>query len=201
MIRERRPGEQQASFAPVAAQMLVTYKAGKANCCRRFCCERLLWSYREFEAREELRYALLRDRFIAPRGGPVATSSLQSDFEFSGYLRREMSHTVAHVLHVGAATWLSVIAYLFIIIEVPLALERYGHIDVNVFHVIGLGWGLWLLCCLLQALAPHRGHAGPCSSPTTYTGACSLPHCPRATLPPMSPTEGNASPEWRSCAP
>ena len=147
----RREGESRASFAPVVAQLLVTYKAGKADCCRRFCLPRLLWSYREAEAREELRYALIRDRFIAPAAGAVAQATLPADFEFSGYLRREMAHMVAHALHVSTGTWLVVILYLMLIIEVPIALQRYGHMEVNVFHVIGLGWALWLLCCLFQA--------------------------------------------------
>jgi len=142
----RREGDSQASFAPLVAQLLVTYKAGKAD--ER---PRLLWSYREAEAREELRYALIRDRFITPAGGPVAQASLPPDFEFSGYLRREMSRTVASTLHVTTATWLVVIAYLFVIIECPIALMKFGQIGVNVSHVIGLGWGLWLLCYLFQA--------------------------------------------------
>ncbi|KAL1510146.1 hypothetical protein AB1Y20_006478 [Prymnesium parvum] len=150
--QHRRDAETRASFAPVVAQLLVTYKAGKADCCRRFCLPRVLWSYREAEAREELRYALIRDRFVSPSGGPIAKAPLPTDFEFSGYLRREMINIVAHSLHVSVNTWLVVIVYLLLIIEVPLLLDKLGHAHVNVFYVIAMGWSLWGACCLFQAL-------------------------------------------------
>lgn len=126
------------------------------------------------QAREELRYALIRDRFVSPSGGPIAKvtppalhaavpraphsfasagqAPLPTDFEFSGYLRREMINIVAHSLHVSVNTWLVVIVYLLLIIEVPLLLDKLGHAHVNVFYVIAMGWSLWGACWLFQAL-------------------------------------------------
>lgn len=150
-----RPADKEAappSYAPVAAQLAYTYKAGRKDCCRRFCFPRIVWSYREAEAREELRYALLRDRFITPpSSGAVAQAGLPTDFDFSSYLRRQCAHLVAHSLHVSVNTWLVVIAYLSLIIEVPTLETKYHLGEVGVMHVIGLGWALWLLCCLFQA--------------------------------------------------
>jgi len=72
---------------PAIAALLATRRAARFNCCR-WCCLRPLWAYRISEAQEEVRYALMRERFVAPPSVKVGEVPLPSDFEFSSYLRR-----------------------------------------------------------------------------------------------------------------
>jgi hypothetical protein len=52
-----------SAAAPAVAQLLATYKVARQHCWTRLCvCPRVLWSFREAEAKEELTYALLRAR-------------------------------------------------------------------------------------------------------------------------------------------
>ena len=64
----------------------------------------LVWWYREKEARDDLTYALMRDRFVSQPPKPNKPA-LPPDFDFATYLRHRCIHEVAHVLHVGADTW------------------------------------------------------------------------------------------------
>ena len=148
-----------AAAAPAVAQMLATYKAARSHCCTRIClCPRLLWGYREAEAKEELTYALLRSRFVFPdpskeMGG--AKSTLPADFDFSTYLRLRCCHEVAHTLHVSPNTWAAIICFLGIILYVPVLEEQYAHLTVSVQHVVGLGWLLWFYCFAIRAKMGH----------------------------------------------
>ena len=72
---------------PAIAALLATRRAARFNCCR-WCCLRPLWAYRISEAQEEVRYALMRERFVAPPSVKVGEVPLPSDFEFSSYLPR-----------------------------------------------------------------------------------------------------------------
>ena len=95
-----------AAAAPAVSQMLATYKAARSHCCTRICiCPRMLWGYREAEAKEELTYSLIRARFIFPPRPEPGKTPLPVDFAFSTYLRHRMVHEVAHCLHVSPATW------------------------------------------------------------------------------------------------
>ena len=101
--------------------MLATYKASRQNCCTRMCiCPRLLWGYREAEAKEELTYSLLRARFIFPPRPEPGKQALPADFDFSTYLRHRMVHEVAHALHVSPATWSCIILFLGAILYLPV---------------------------------------------------------------------------------
>merc|ERR1719443_2683862 len=78
----------EAAAAPAVSQMLATYKAARAHCCTRICiCPRLLWGYREAEAKEELTYSLIRARFIFPPRPEPGKTALPTDFAFSTYPR------------------------------------------------------------------------------------------------------------------
>jgi len=146
-----------AAAAPAVAQLLATYKLARAHCCSRLCiCPRLLWSYREAEAKEELTYALLRARFIYPPNPKPGTTTLPNDFDFSAYLRRRMSHEVAHSLHVSPNTWVAVIFLLGGILYLPiLEKSEFGMDIVSVYSVIGLGWALWLFSFAFKAKLGH----------------------------------------------
>lgn len=153
--------EHGTSKDPVVAQLMSTYKASAFNCCRRFCCPRPLWRMRIDEARIELRYALLRERFISPSKPQPNEKPLPPDFDFSNYLRRRCCEVVTHVLHVSTATWLSLIVFLALCLEMPVLLslshaqvaqvypDAPDHVDV--YWLVGLGWGLWLLSWMVQA--------------------------------------------------
>ena len=153
--------EHGTSKDPVVAQLMSTYKASAFNCCRRFCCPRPLWRMRIDEARIELRYALLRERFITPSKPQPNEKPLPPDFDFSNYLRRRCCEVVTHVLHVSTATWLSLIVFLALCLEMPVLLslshaqvaqvypDAPDHVDV--YWLVGLGWGLWLLSWMVQA--------------------------------------------------
>ena len=100
-------GSAAESTAPAVSQLAATYKESRANVCNRIClCPRLIWGYREAEAKEELTYALLRARFIFPGGTakPGDAKPLPADFDFSTYLRLRSCHEVAHALHVSPMT-------------------------------------------------------------------------------------------------
>jgi len=146
-----------AAAAPAVAQLLATYKTARAHCFTRLCmCPRLLWSYREAEAKEQLTYALLRSRFVYPPSQKPGTPPLPADFDFSAYLRNRMVHEVAHTLHVSTATWSSIILLLGVILYLPVLEKQELHVDVvNVYSVIGLGWALWLYSFALKAKLGH----------------------------------------------
>ena len=72
---------------PAIAALLATRRAARFNCCR-WCCLRPLWAYRISEAQEEVRYALVRERFVAPPSVKVGEVPLPADFDFASYLRR-----------------------------------------------------------------------------------------------------------------
>lgn len=81
---------------PAIATLLATRRAARFNCCR-WCCLRPLWSYRISEAQQEVRYALMRERFVAPPSVKVGEVPLPTDFEFSSYLRRRGATLVTQV--------------------------------------------------------------------------------------------------------
>ena len=114
VIREKSKGP-----APAIAMLLATAKAARFNCCR-LCCLRPLWAYRVAEARAELRYALLRERFIAPPTPKVGDTPLPPDFDFSSYLRFRGAELVTHVLHVSTGTWMTVLFFLVAVLESPV---------------------------------------------------------------------------------
>jgi Ca2+-binding EF-hand superfamily protein len=118
-------------------------------------CPRLLWSYREAEAKEELTYALIRSRFIFPASQKPGTTQLPTDFDFSAYLRNRMSHEVAHSLHVSEATWMTILLLLGFILYLPVLERDQLHVDVTVHYVIALGWGLWLYTFAIRAKLGH----------------------------------------------
>ena len=106
-----------AAAAPAVSQMLATYKAARAHCCTRICiCPRILWGYREAEAKEELTYSLLRSRFVFPSKPDAKGKELPADFDFSTYLRLRCVHEGAHTLHVSPATWSCIILFLGVIL-------------------------------------------------------------------------------------
>ena len=145
-----------AAAAAAVAQMLATYKAARAHCCTRICiCPRMLWGYREAEAKEELTYSLLRARFIFPPRVEAGKTSLPADFDFSTYLRLRCVHEVAHTLHVSPATWSCIILFLGFILYMPVLEEKYAHVDITVQYVIGLGWALWLYSFAIRAKMGH----------------------------------------------
>ena len=78
---------------PAIATLLATRRAARFNCCR-WCCLRPLWAYRISEAQDEVRYALMRERFVAPPSVKVGEVPLPSDFDFSFYLRRRAATLV-----------------------------------------------------------------------------------------------------------
>jgi len=142
--------------APAVAQLLATYKAAREHCCMRLCiCPRLIWSYREAEAREELSYALIRSRFISPPNAKPGASALPADFDFSCYLRNRMAHEVAHSLHVSPMTWIAVIFLLSAILYLPVLEEQYYHLSLSVYSVVGLGWALWLYSASIRCKLGH----------------------------------------------
>jgi len=146
-----------AAAAPAVSQMLATYREARKHCCTRICiCPRLLWGYREAEAKEELTYALLRARFIFPPGGKIDQGKpLPADFDFSTYLRLRCVHEVAHTLHVSPTTWAAVIVFLGMILMLPVLEEKYAHVELTVEYVVALGWGLWLYCFAIRAKMGH----------------------------------------------
>jgi len=155
-LEKASPAE--AAAAPAVSQMLATYKAARANCCTRICiCPRLLWGYREAEAKEELTYALLRARFVFPPKTEknAAFTKLPAEFDFSTYLRLRCVHEVAHTLHVSENTWAAVIVFLGLILYVPVLEEKYAHVNITVQYVIGLGWALWLYSFAVRAKMGH----------------------------------------------
>ena len=99
--------DSRARAAPVAAQLLSTYKATRFHWCRRVCLPAFLWGGRIAEAREELRYALLRDRLVNPPASAAGPKVLPPDFDFSNYLRRCAADTLSHVLHVSVSARLA----------------------------------------------------------------------------------------------
>ncbi len=174
-----------AAAAPAVAQLLATYKLARQHCCTRLClCPRLLWSYREAEAKEELTYALLRARFIYPPNPKPGTPPLPSDFDFSAYLRRRMMHEVAHSLHVSPNTWAAIIFLLGGILYLPvLEKQELGYDVVSVYSVIGLCWGLWLYSFALKAKLGHvmymltPPHALLDGAPKAFDEEVSDDHC------------------------
>ena len=145
-----------AAAAPAVAQMLATYKAARAQCCTRVCiCPRMLWGYREAEAKEELVYSLLRMRFVFPAKVEPGAHPLPPEFDFSTYLRHRCCHEVSHTLHVSPNTWGAIILFLGGILYVPVLEEKYAHIDITVEYVVGLGWALWLYCFAIRAKLGH----------------------------------------------
>ena len=145
-----------AAAAPAVSQMLATYKAARAHCCTRICiCPRILWGYREAEAKEELTYSLIRARFIFPPRPEPGKTALPTDFAFSTYLRHRMVHEVAHCLHVSPATWACIILFLSIILYLPVVEHNYAHYDITVHYVVGLGWMLWLYSFSIRAKLGH----------------------------------------------
>ena len=58
---------------------------------------RPLWAYRISEAQEEVRYALVRERFVAPPSVKVGEVPLPADFDFASYLRRRGATLVTQV--------------------------------------------------------------------------------------------------------
>jgi Ca2+-binding EF-hand superfamily protein len=145
-----------AAAAPAVSQMLATYKAARQHCCTRICiCPRLLWGYREAEAKEELTYSLLRARFIYPPRPETGKAALPPDFDFSCYLRHRMVHEVAHALHVSPATWACIILFLGAILYLPVLETQYAHVQVTVHYVVGLGWFFWLISFSVRAKLGH----------------------------------------------
>ena len=145
-----------AAAAPAVSQMLATYKASRSNCCNRVCfCPRLLWGYREAEAKEELVYSLLRARFVFPTRAEPGAKPLPADFDFSTYLRLRCCHEVAHTLHVTPVTWSFVLLFLGFILYVPVVEEKYAHVNITVHYVVGLGWALWLYSFTIRAKMGH----------------------------------------------
>lgn len=146
-----------SAAAPAVAQLLATYKVARQHCWTRLCvCPRVLWSFREAEAKEELTYALLRARFLYPPIPKPGTPPLPSDFDFSAYLRRRMMHEVAHSLHISPNTWVAIIFLLGLILYIPV-LEQHelGANIVNVYAVTSLCWGLWLYSFCVRAKLGH----------------------------------------------
>jgi len=144
-----------AAAAPAVSQMLATYKAARSHCCTRLCIfPRMLWGYREAEAKEELNYSLLRARFIFPPKVEKG-KELPADFDFSTYLRLRSVHEVAHTLHVSEATWACVILFLGCVLYIPVLEEKYAHVSISVQHVVALGWGLWLFSFAVRAKMGH----------------------------------------------
>jgi len=145
-----------AAAAPAVSQMLATYKAARSHCCTRICiCPRLLWGYREAEAKEELTYSLIRARFVFPPRPEPGKTPLPTDFAFSTYLRHRMVHEVAHCLHVSPNTWACIILFLSLILYLPVVEHNYAHYDVTVHYVVGLGWALWLYSFSIRAKLGH----------------------------------------------
>lgn len=145
-----------AAAAPAISQMLATYKAARSHCWTRVCiCPRLLWGYREAEAREELTYALLRARFVFPTRVEPGKTPLPADFDFSTYLRMRCVHEVAHCLHVSPATWSCIILFLGAILYLPVLESQYAHVEINVYYVVALGWSLWLYSFSIRAKLGH----------------------------------------------
>jgi len=145
-----------AAAAPAVSQLLATYRLARAHCCSRICiCPRLLWGYRESEAKEELTYSLLRSRSIFPARMEPGRTALPTDFDFSCYLRLRCVHEVAHTLHVSPATWSVIILFLGCILYLPVLEAQYAHVQITVHYVVGLGWGIWLYCFAIRAKMGH----------------------------------------------
>jgi len=154
VLEKASPAE--AAAAPAVSQMLATYKAARSNCCNRICiCPRMLWGYREAEAKEELTYSLIRSRFVFPPRAEPGKTPLPTDFAFSTYLRHRMVHEVAHCLHVSPATWTCIIVFLSLILYLPVLEHNYAHYDITVHWVVGLGWSLWLYSFAIRAKLGH----------------------------------------------
>ena len=145
VIRQYNRGPQ-----PAIAQLLVTYKAARHSCWRR-CCLRPLWSYRLHEAKQDLRYALLRERFVAPVKLAKGDLVLETDFEFCSYLRRRGVALVSKVLHVEPRTWIALLLFLGVVFETPVVMDHYGLPQPSAEAVALLGWAVWLVCALVQA--------------------------------------------------
>ena len=145
VIRQYNRGPQ-----PAIAQLLVTYKAARHSCWRR-CCLRPLWSYRVHEAKQDLRYALLRERFVAPVKLAKGDLVLETDFEFCSYLRRRGVALVSKVLHVEPRTWIALLLFLGVVFETPVVMDHYGLPQPSAEAVALLGWAVWLVCALVQA--------------------------------------------------
>lgn len=138
---------------PAIATLLATRRAARFNCCR-WCCLRPLWSYRISEAQQEVRYALMRERFVAPPSVKVGEVPLPTDFEFSSYLRRRGATLVTQVLHVSTGTWVTVLIFLIAVLEAPVLMLQVhaDHIEhASKAVIVLLGWLVWLACAILQA--------------------------------------------------
>lgn len=145
-----------AAAAPAVAQMLATYKAAREHCCNRFCiCPRMIWGYREAEAKEELNYSLLRSRFIFPARVEAGKPPLPAEFDFSTYMRMRCVHEVAHTLHVSPMTWTAIIMFLGVILYLPVLEQQFAHMEITVHYVVGLGWVLWLYSFIIRAKLGH----------------------------------------------
>lgn len=113
----RRARSTRRSFTPTAATLVALSKEpGRwydGSC--------FLARWQQAEARDALRYALLRHRFLNPEGAAAAQmSSLPQDFDFSGYLRRRCALTTASILHVTPSTWGGVLVFIALLLELPL---------------------------------------------------------------------------------
>lgn len=138
---------------PAIAALLATRRAARFNCCR-WCCLRPLWAYRISEAQEEVRYALMRERFVAPPSVKVGEVPLPSDFEFSSYLRRRGATLVTQVLRLSTGTWVTVLVFLIAVLEAPVLLLQVhaDHVElVSKGVIVLLGWIVWLACAIVQA--------------------------------------------------
>ena len=145
VIRQYNRGPQ-----PAISQLLVTYNAARHSCWRR-CCMRPLWSYRVHEAKQDLRYALVRERFVAPVKLAKGDLVLEADFEFCSYLRRRGVALVSKVLHVEPRTWIALLLFLGVVFETPVVMNHYGLPQPTAEAVALLGWAVWLVCAIVQA--------------------------------------------------
>ena len=125
------------------------------SCCNRFCLPRVWWGARLREAQTELRYAMLRDRFVAPLCRTPKEEPLPDDFEFAGYLRRRAADVVVRLLDVGVAAWVALLLVLAAAVEAPAWLPQLTGAPLfapyGTLLVLGAAVALWLLCQLVEA--------------------------------------------------
>jgi len=108
----------------------------------------ILWWARIEEAKDELQYALVRERFVESSGKKMGEKPLPADFDFAGYLRRISSDRAAEILEISVNTWWVVILFIIGILEIPSASHLLG-LEVNVYWLCGLSWTIWIVSFVL----------------------------------------------------
>ncbi|KAL1504729.1 hypothetical protein AB1Y20_008507 [Prymnesium parvum] len=105
--------------------------------------------YRLVQEKERLRLVLLRERFIQQGKNALVAEQLPHNFDFANYLRRRCCDEVAHLLHVDEYTWLAVICFLGLVLELPLLFEIDAHFST--WWLLGLSVLFYIASYQLQA--------------------------------------------------